>query len=457
MRSARIVCSIVTGAVLYIPSARAIPAFARREGVQCQMCHFRPPELNADGRAYLLRGFREEKGGMAKMEGMPAPSKAAAPMAKMDGMPSTPKAPATMPKMEGMAAAPKAPAPMNKMEGMPTASTAPATTSDIGRPMGMPSSLDWSHYLSIFGVHSFTAQRGEKSTFNAGEVDLFVAGPLNAQWSGAMNPVFDIQNGGSDVSQAYGQFITRTSERFGSARAGQILPLAILYNQGDIRMPLSPPVSMESSGDTGYGWTPTTLIRGVEVSAVSLPGWNVTLGAGQPKVEPPVGALGFERNTDVYASAERYVGKDGNSLTAYGYLGRAWLSPEATRSQFHRLGLFANVYFGPHRFDKYNSPTKAVLGVLTGKDKDVNGRGLGNTGYYALVERQLSDRLAAYARYDYVRFDLSAGGSARSDGPTVGVTLWAATEVRLTAEGQSLKSTGQSRDNRLAVEFLWVL
>ena len=36
--------------------AAALPAFARREGVKCQMCHFRVPELNEDGRAYLLRG-----------------------------------------------------------------------------------------------------------------------------------------------------------------------------------------------------------------------------------------------------------------------------------------------------------------------------------------------------------------------------------------------------------------
>lgn len=39
--------------------SEAVPAFARREGVSCQMCHLRVPELNADGRAYVLRGFRE--------------------------------------------------------------------------------------------------------------------------------------------------------------------------------------------------------------------------------------------------------------------------------------------------------------------------------------------------------------------------------------------------------------
>ena len=98
-----------------------------------------------------------------------------------------------------------------------------------------------------------------------------------------------------------------------------------------------------------------------------------------------------------------------------------------------------------------------VLGLLTGRDKDVNGRELGDTGFFTLVERHFSDRLAAYARCDGLRQDLSAGGSVRADGPTLGITYWPATEVRPMAEGQSLESTGQSRDNRLTMEFLWIL
>jgi hypothetical protein len=395
------VSGLLAIAALSPPPARAIPAFARREGVPCQMCHFREPELNAEGRAYLLRGFRL------------APSGAAA--------------------------------------------ASPAPTAQEERPLGTPGSLDVGHYVSVFGSHSFTAARHEASAFDAGEVDLFIAGPANPQWSVEMNPVFDIQNGGADVGQAYGQFITRQAKQFASVRAGQISPFAIHYNQGDMRMPLTPPASLDASGDTGYGWAPSTPIRGVELSAVSLPGWNVTLGAGQPKVDAPPDVADFKRHTDVYASAETNLGSSGNSLTAYGYLGHAWLSPEATNSQFHRLGLFANLYLGAHRLDGFNAPTKAVLGVLTGKDKDANGKRLGNTGYFALAERQVSERLAAYARYDNVRLDLSDGGSVRQDGPTLGITYWPATEVRLTAEGQSLKTKGQSRDNRLAIEFLWIL
>ena len=56
-----------------VESARAVPAFARREGAQCQMCHFRLPELNEDGHSYIRRGLREEQGGMASAHGAMAP------------------------------------------------------------------------------------------------------------------------------------------------------------------------------------------------------------------------------------------------------------------------------------------------------------------------------------------------------------------------------------------------
>src|SRR5205814_405977 len=53
-----IACCLSLFVTLCGPAARAVPAFARQEGVTCQTCHFRPPELNAEGRAYLLRGLR---------------------------------------------------------------------------------------------------------------------------------------------------------------------------------------------------------------------------------------------------------------------------------------------------------------------------------------------------------------------------------------------------------------
>ncbi len=61
--------AVIVLGLLLIEPAQAIPAFARREGVKCQMCHFRVPELNEDGHAYLRRGLREKApGAMSGME-----------------------------------------------------------------------------------------------------------------------------------------------------------------------------------------------------------------------------------------------------------------------------------------------------------------------------------------------------------------------------------------------------
>ena len=48
---------LTVSSLLQFRSSQAVPAFARREGVKCQMCHFRLPELNEDGHSYIRRGF----------------------------------------------------------------------------------------------------------------------------------------------------------------------------------------------------------------------------------------------------------------------------------------------------------------------------------------------------------------------------------------------------------------
>ena len=326
------------------------------------------------------------------------------------------------------------------------------------RPLGQPLPLDWADYLTVMGHHQFIAQTGERATFDAGGIDVFAAGPLDRNWSGLANPVFDTQNGGASVDQAYGQFISHWSDRFQSARFGQTLPFAILLNQGGPSMTLSTPVVLAMSADTGTSWTPATLMRGLEIGAVNLPRWNVYLGAGQPHLEAP--PTGSERNTDVYASTEYLLGQNGNSVTLYGYSGRARLPESAADRNFHRIGVFVNAYW-PRSTEAagmdYAPKTKAVLGYLAGRDKDDNNDSLKSSGYFLLGEHLLSDRLAAYARYDHARQDLTAGGSQTTRGPALGASWWAQTQVRFTVEAQLLKTTGQ-RDNKvLMTEFMWVL
>lgn len=394
--------------------AYAIPAFARREGVTCQMCHFRMPELNNDGHEYARRGLREDP-----------------PDLEMNMGPAEQK----QPEMN------MGPAKQEEMPKMPAAER---------HPLGKPLDLDWANYLTVMGHHTFTAETHQRPLFDAGVIDLWAAGPFDPHWTALANPSFNIQEGGADVDQAYGQYITHWADRFGSGRVGQLLPFAILFNQGGPKMPLSDPLILSIPADTGYGWTPESLVRGLELGAVNLKRATAYVGVGQPKLEDTIltGLPGFERHTDFYGTGEWLFTPNGDSITVYGYQGSAWLSPAAPDRSFHRVGFFGNVS-GPS--------TKATLGFLTGSDEDEAGRSLDNTGYFALVEQLLSNRWAAYLRYDHLKRDLSTGRTQTLSGPAIGVSWWAQTQVRLTLEGQFLSISGEDSDKRIMTELLWAL
>jgi hypothetical protein len=317
----------------------------------------------------------------------------------------------------------------------PVASTA--------RPLGEALPLEWQHYLTVMGHHTYEARNHEKAAFHSGMIDGWIGGPLDQHWSGLANFAFDIEGGGVAVEQAYAQFNTSWSPRFASVRFGQLVPFAILFNGGGAAMPLSAPVVLETPSRARNAWAPTTLLRGVEVGAVNLPRWNAYVGAGQPQIDSLAGA---RSHTDVYASAEYLVGKKGNALSAFGYKGQIAAAPGQPALDFERVALFANAY-GPR--------AKAVLGLLWGTDSPAGEKSLGTAGGFLLSEILLAERFAGYARYDYASRDIPVGDAETTDGPTIGVSFWVQTQVRLTLESQFLKSTGASRDRSALAEVMW--
>ncbi len=355
--------------------AHALPAFARREGFSCQVCHFRVPELNEVGREYARRGLR--------MQGEQAP-------------------------------APRA--------------------------LGEPLALKLENYVSLMGDHNISIQKGADAQFNAGTVDLWVGGPLEPKWSALMDATLNIQGGGSTVAQGYAHFITGGGDRIGSARFGQLLPFAILLDQGGPpTLSLSMPAVLATPADTGTSWTPTTLVRGVEVGGIDSDQWNAYLGLGQPD-------LSGDTHTDIYASLERRFPKQQAALAGYGYWGKAPFAAGG-ESSFHRVGLFGHWQ---------HSQTLGVAGYLTGSDEAADGHSLDSSGYFLLAEQLLSGRWSAYGRYDHLRQDLSAGGAETIQGPALGVSWWAATEVRLTAEAQFLETTDLPSSRSLVLDLQWI-
>lgn len=382
--------------LLQVRSSQAVPAFARREGAKCQMCHFRLPEFNEDGHSYIRRGLREERGGMEPQTGMDM----------------------------GTKEAPKTPA----------ASTA--------RPLGEALPFEWQNYLTVMGHHTYEAHRHENAAFHPGEIEGWIGGPFDPHWSGLAILAFDVEAGGVDVEQAYAQYNTSWNPRFVSLRFGQLLPFAVLFNGGGAQMPLSGPVVLETASRAENPWTPSSLLRGVEVGAVNLPRWNAYVGAGQPQIDGLVGS----GHTDLYASAEYLIGKKGNAVSAFGYKGKIESTPGEPSIDFERVAFFANAYA---------SRVKGVLGLLTGTDRPDGESSLTTNGWFLLGEALLADRWAAYARYDYANREAPVGDAETTDGPTMGVSFWAQTQVRLTLETQFLKTTGASRDESAVAELMW--
>jgi hypothetical protein len=439
--------STVALSLLEVSRSEALPAFARREGAQCQMCHYRLPELNEDGHAYIRRGLRE-----APLMAMPTTHSSSQPAkpavgAKDHGMmPSMPgmdhgKAPAK-PAAKSAAAPKHTTKPATATSGMAMDAMGAPTAAATERPLGEVVPLEWQDYLTVLGHHGFEARRDERAGFDAGEVELWIAGPLDPHWSAIATIVYGIETGEVSVEQTYAQYNSAWGDKFYSVRAGQIMPFAVFFNGGGPEMPLSHPVILDEPSRSEVPRAPMTLLRGAEAGYVDLPNWNAYVGVGQPEI----GASADDARTDVYASAERLFGAAGNAVSGLGYLGSIAATPASPSIEYRRLLLFANAY---------GARTKGVLGLLVGNDTPEGGDALATTGGFLLGEAAFTDRWAGYARYDHADRELANGDHETTSGPTLGVSHWVQTQVRLTLETQFLKATGATRDASAALQLLW--
>ena len=396
------VATLLVVATLSVVTAQctlALPAFARHENLKCQMCHFRLPELLADGHSYVMRGFREKADGMTGM---------ASAMSAHDG------------KAAGMES--------------PDADAVPT--------LGDPLALAWQNYLTVFGHSGFDAQRNTRSRFSPGEVEAWIGGPVDEHWSALATFVFDAEAGGVEVEQGYAHYISSRAEKFGSARAGKLLPFAILLNGAGPQMPLSKPLFLESSAGARTPWAPNTPMGGLELGYVDVPHWNAYVGVGTPILD-----TGADAHTDLYGSAELELNSQGNSVGVFDYHGQIPATSSSEMVRYERTAFFANLY---------RPSLKGVVGLLMGRDRVEGEPTTKSTGAFVLGEFLLSNRVAAYGRYDQLRREQVVGDDQVTDGPTLGLSYWAQTQVRLTFEARFLKDTGSDRDRSASAELMWV-
>jgi hypothetical protein len=58
LRMSVILIGLVASTSILVESAQAVPAFARKYDVTCNVCHTRQPRLNAYGQRFLENGYQ---------------------------------------------------------------------------------------------------------------------------------------------------------------------------------------------------------------------------------------------------------------------------------------------------------------------------------------------------------------------------------------------------------------
>lgn len=381
----------------------AIPAFARKEGLKCQSCHFRMPDLNPFGRAYAQRGFRVAvESGAKKKETKPA-------------------------------------------------ATAPAKGK---KPLGTPTTK-LPNYVDIEGRLVTSPGGSIDDTFTISRIGLLLGGALSGQWSAFVDPNFSAERN-SDTNQAYVQYVTKMGPMVGSIRFGQMLPYAILLNQGRSGASIQPPDSLTLATQDG---SPTTLLRGIEVGLSRQNDWYAYAGAARLHFNDELDDAPWPgHHTNFYASYEKILDSKGDSVALYGLSGRV-TDPYSTYiynyydylydykdADFHKIGLFANIYQGR---------TKGVLGYVNGKmDSSVVGP-IRTSGWFLQAETLLSDRWAVFGRYDHFRGDWNdpeyGRDTFRFSDSTIGASYWLSTQTSLT-----LEDSFNEGDSLFLGRLLWV-
>ena len=289
-----------------------------------------------------------------------------------------------------------------------------------------------SQYTSVIFAPNLTAVEGDGTRFAAGDSVLWLAGPIDSNFSALGEIEFKIDDGEVEVEEVYAQYVSGSGERYISARMGQFQPLLLLTNiSGPPRITLSRPEAMSGRATNGNSFRPRSRVRGIEVGSVGGP-VDVYVGAGNG-----TGQNAADNHMDLYATLEHDIGTQGSSVGAWMYWGEAVLAG-GFRDSFNRYGVLGN-----YTADR----VRAVGGFLFGENEDPSGIQLDNSGWFVEVDAAVKDDTVLYLRWDEFSRDLAAGGEIETDGPTLGVSWLPSELTRITVEAQTLDTDSVSEDS----------
>lgn len=341
-----------------IPSARAMPMFARKYKVDCSMCHAAVPRLNSTGYKFKAAGYRmaweignDQDASVLKLENYTA-----------------------------FVAILDAPLQVQVSQQAPRQTT---TTLSVG----------------------------------ANEIDVHpITGSFGKYWGSGFE-LDGLPSGQVSLNQAFVTFTAGSADSFGSAQVG-VIPNFLGYGILDRPAAVSTPVVLSQSAndpilDTLFNWANP---RAAGLTLSYWTGDTYLSGSIRNRLISTSGGLdalgGSGHMGDILLSVTQFLDHvgSGSALTAFYYKGLSEI-PMATGSadfygnSFNHLGLAVNKYFS----DEVN----AYAGVAWNADQNYNPttgsteQALHSFGTFAGLEYFWSPTLMAGARLDQFRTDLS--------------------------------------------------
>ena len=328
-------------------------------------------------------------------------------------------------------------------------------TTDIGKMISINAKLRFNHVStpggkSTFEAHALAFYFGaplSKHISTAGEIYLY---ENTGKTTGAVNGDF----GRSKLADLYIQYISNPEkDTFTSVRFGQISPsqLNIYWNAGP-RYTETRPFAINNAAVGSNPYKPFMRNFGIEV-AQTVKRFHGAFGVLNGTGAAVTNSVDNNRAKDYYATADYILDSSGSAVGAYAYKGQGLITPStgpSWQNSFSRFGAFGQFTRG-----KLN-----LTGVVTKGREQITSAGVRteNLGGLVEVDYNLTNKFAAFSRYDYFDAD-QAKKNDQLSGPVFGATYRFIDTGRIVYEfhkqGKFVLNGSKPNEHRVELAFMF--
>lgn len=335
----------------------AIPAWSRKLGVSCSMCHATPTfQLTQYGLEYLKKGHRAET-------------------FKFDAKDQTLENYFTL-NFKGRLL-------NDQWDGARTGNTytqRPKTQLEL-HAMSIYTGGELSERLSYFAEVYLSENTGATSGGNITQGDA----------------------ARKKLAEAYLQYnvpLGKSEQNYLKVRAGEILPeLLHVFGVGARSAEQRAVVLNEALAGNLNTFRPFTRQQGLDAAWIGKK-VDVTVGVVNGSDASTTNSLDADRDKDIYATA--LVNLDGNASAVGVYRHNGKFTNYATKQDFSTAIQFKNSFNRTGFVGRFIRDDWRLVGTYFMGEETINAAGkvAKNAGYYGLVDYNFTDKLGAYARYD---------------------------------------------------------